>query len=393
MKNSSKKPLGERIQALYHKGGPFHKYWPLFEAFETFLFSVGTRTKKAPHIRDAIDLKRVMTLVIYALIPPMCLGIYNIGYQTINAHGMAFSFWLAIWIGLKIFIPLLVISYGVGMFWEIVFSIIRKEEVSEGYLVTGLLIPLIVPPTIPWWQLAVAITFAVILGKEVFGGTGMNIVNVALLTRAYLFFAHPAWISGDNVWIYLEKGQHVPDAFTAATPLSMGAAATGDAMPVITAKYSLMDMFVGLIPGSIGETSKIAILIGAALMVFAGVASLRVILGCIAGLMATTGLMTVLHPNPTGMFSLSPVDHLLMGGFLFGVVYMATDPVSSPETFTGKWVYGFLIGMMTAFIRVVNPAYPEGTMLAILLLNVFAPLIDYTVVRWNVRARRYRHAQ
>ncbi|MBN1355732.1 NADH:ubiquinone reductase (Na(+)-transporting) subunit B [bacterium] len=394
---TSKKNLGEKIRSLWEEGGRFHKYWPLFEAFDTFLFSLGTRTSRAPHVRDSLDLKRVMTIVIYALVPATCFGIYNIGVQSRMAHGLEPDFLLSVWTGLLVFVPLLIISYGVGMFWEIVFSVIRREEVSEGYLVTGLLIPLIVPPTIPWWQLVVAITFAVILGKEVFGGTGMNVVNPALAARAFLFFAYPAQISGDGVWFKLVKGRAVVDAFTGATPLALGAASKDmglTAADAITRQYSFMDSFLGFIPGSIGETSKLAILIGAALLIYSGVASWKIMVGCLAGLCGTTWIMNLLAgPDSTGMTTLSPLHHLLLGGFLFGVVFMATDPVSSPETSSGKWVYGILIGVMTATIRVINPAYPEGTMLAILLLNVFAPLIDYVALRINIRSRRLRYAQ
>jgi Na+-transporting NADH:ubiquinone oxidoreductase subunit B len=397
MTEHSKNSLGDRIRSLWEEGGKFHKYWPLFEAFDTFLFSLGTRTKKAPHVRDTLDLKRVMTIVIYALVPATCFGIYNIGAQTRMVHGMEPNFFLACWSGLLVFIPLLIISYGVGMFWEILFSVIRKEEVSEGFLVSGLLIPLIVPPTIPWWQLVVAVTFAVILGKEVFGGTGMNIVNPALAARAFLFFAYPAQISGDSVWVNLDKGKQVIDTFTGATPLALGAVSKEmgvTASQAITGQFDFWNCFLGFIPGSIGETSKLAILIGAAILIYSGIGSWKVMAGCLAGLFGTAWLMNLLAgPDAVGMVTMSPQHHLLVGGFLFGVVFMATDPVSSPETSSGKWVYGILIGMMTVMIRVTNPAYPEGTMLAILLLNVFAPLIDYVVVRFNVRSRRVRYAQ
>ena len=390
-------PMGERIRSLWEKGGPLHKIWPVFDAFDTFLFSIGESTRRAPHIRDALDLKRTMTLVIYALVPATFFGIYNIGYQTRLAHGLGPDFLWCMWAGFLVFLPLLIISYGVGMFWEMLFSVLRKEEVSEGFLVTGLLIPLIVPPTLPWWQLAVAVTFAVILGKEVFGGTGMNVVNPALITRAFLFFTYPAQISGDGVWIKLEKGKQLVDTFTGATPLALGAASKDmgmKAVDLIGQHYSNWEMFLGTIPGSIGETSKIAILLGAAFLIITGMASWRVMAGCVIGLVGTVGLINILAgPDATGMLTMNPLNHLLMGGFLFGVVFMATDPVSSPEISSAKWVFGILIGVMTALIRVVNPAYPEGTMLAILLLNVFSPLIDYVFMQWNIRARRVRYAQ
>jgi len=397
MTEQSKNKLGDRIRSLWEKDGKFHKYWPLFDAFDTFLFSIGKRSSRAPHVRDALDLKRVMTIVIYALVPATCFGIYNIGVQSRLAHGMESDFLLSVWTGLLVFIPLLIISYGVGMFWEIVFSVIRKEEVSEGFLVSGLLIPLIVPPTIPWWQLVVAVTFAVILGKEVFGGTGMNVVNPALITRAFLFFAYPAQISGDAVWFKLEKGKQLVDAFTGATPLAIGAASKEMGVSASTAIFNQFDMqqcFIGFIPGSIGETSKLAILIGALVLIFTGIGSWKIMTGCMVGLFGTSWIMNMVSgSDAVGMVALSPIQHLMVGGFLFGVVFMATDPVTSPETSAGKWVFGILIGLMTVSIRVANPAYPEGTMLAILLLNVFAPLIDYVVVKINIRSRRLRYAQ
>lgn len=385
------------FRSLWEEGGKYHKYWPLFDAFDTFLFSVGTRTKKAPHIRDTMDLKRVMTIVIAALVPTTLVGIWNIGAQTRAAHGLSPDVLASFWSGLWVFLPLLIISYTVGMGWEIFFSIIRKEEVSEGYLVTGLLIPLIVPPTIPWWQLVIAISFAVVLGKEVFGGTGMNVVNPALITRAFLFFAYPGQISGDSVWVRLLKDHPVVDAFTGATPLALGAASREaglNAAAAVSRHYDLWHCFIGMIPGSIGETSKLAILLGAVLLIITGIGSWRVMLSALAGLSGTVFLMNFFAgPQATGMVSLPVHYHLLIGGFLFGIVFMATDPVTHPETKAGKWVFGLLVGVMTAFIRVANPAYPEGTMLAILLLNVFSPLIDYIVVRLNIRARRMRYAQ
>lgn len=377
--------------------GRFHRIWPVFDAFDTFLFSVGRRTQRGPHIRDATDVKRVMTLVIYSLVPPMLFGIWNIGHQTRLAHGLPADFPGSVIDGLMVFVPLLIISYGVGMFWEMLFSVLRKEEVSEGYLVTGILIPLIVPPTIPWWQLALAVTFAVIIAKETFGGTGYNIFNVALMARVYLFFAHPSRISGDSVWIRLKESSPLVDGFTGATPLALGAASSDaglTAVSAVSAHYDWMRCFIGTIPGSIGETSKIAILLGAFLLLATGVASWKVMLSGVAGLAATAGLFNLLAgPTATGMMTFPIHHHLVTGGFLFGIVYMATDPVTQPETQRGKWFYGFLIGVITALVRIVNPAYPEGTMLAILLLNVFAPLIDIIVIRFNIRSRRLRYAQ
>lgn len=377
--------------------GRLHKIWPVFDAFDTFLFSAGKRTGRGPHIRDATDLKRVMTLVIYSLVPPTVFGIWNIGHQTRLAHGLPADFVGSVLDGILVFAPLIIISYGVGMFWEMLFSVLRKEEVSEGYLVTGMLIPLIVPPTIPWWQLALAVTFSVIIVKETFGGTGYNIFNVALMARVYLFFAHPGHISGDSVWIRMKASLPVVDGFTGATPLALGAA-SGDAgvtaVSAVNGHFDWMRCFLGTIPGSIGETSKVAILMGAVLLLATGVASWKVMISAVAGLAGTAGLFNLTAGSgAVGMTAFPVYYHLVTGGFLFGIVYMATDPVTQPETQRGKWFYGFLIGVVTALVRIVNPAYPEGTMLAILLLNVFAPLIDTIVVRFNIRSRRLRYAQ
>jgi Na+-transporting NADH:ubiquinone oxidoreductase subunit B len=394
--NSNNKKRGFREQ-WESPDGRFHKLWPVFDAFDTFLFSTGKRTRSRPHIRDATDLKRVMTLVIVSLTPPMLFGIWNIGHQSRLAHGLPPAFFGSVLDGILVFVPLLIISYGVGMFWEMLFSVLRKEEVSEGYLVSGMLIPLIVPPTIPWWQLAVAVSFAVIIAKEAFGGTGYNIFNVALMARVYLFFAHPGHISGDNVWIKMQHDTPVADAFTGATPLALGAASSEmeiTAVESVTAHYTWIQCVLGTIPGSIGETSKIAILLGAVLLLATGVASWKVMISALAGLTATAGLFNLFSAaGAPGMIAFPIHFHLVTGGFLFGVVYMATDPVTQPETQTGKWFYGFFIGAITALVRIINPAFPEGTMLAILLLNVFAPLTDYIVVRLNARARRLRYAQ
>ncbi len=379
--------------------GRFHKFWPVFDAFDTFLFSVGKRTTRRPHVRDATDLKRVMTLVIYSLMPPTLFGIWNIGHQSRLAQGLPPDFLNEVITGLIAFVPLLVISYGVGMFWEMLFSVLRKEEVSEGYLVTGMLIPLIVPPTIPWWQLALAVSFAVVVGKETFGGTGYNIFNVALLTRVFLFFAYPGRISGDSVWIKLQSNfpVTVTDAFTGATPLALGAVSGEQglkAAEAVSQYYDPVRCFIGTIPGCIGETSKIAILLGALLLLITGMASWKVMVSAVAGLSATAGLFNILAGSgATGMVTFPIPYHLVTGGFLFGIVYMATDPVTQPETQTGKWFYGFFIGVVTALVRIVNPAYPEGTMLAILLMNAFAPLIDIIVVRRNIHSRKVRYVQ
>ena len=382
----------------FEKGGDLAKWKPLFEATDTILFWTNERTKISPHVRDSLDLKRFMMMVIVALVPSTLFGIYNIGYQHYYALGQQPELWNSFLFGFIKFLPIVIVSYAVGGFWEVLFSIIRKHEVNEGFLVTGILFPLTLPPTIPLWQVAVAISFGVVIGKEVFGGTGMNVLNPALTARAFVFFAYPGKISGDKVWTAIDTAKDkVIDTFSGATPLLVASntEAGGQALQSLQhiqyGDFGLTNLFMGLIPGSIGETSALCALIGAIILIITRVGSWRIIVSVFAGGYATAWLMNVLAgANSTGMFTLPPHYHLVMGGFAFGAVFMATDPVSAAQTNTAKWFYGLLIGALAIMVRVVNPAYPEGMMLAILFMNVFAPLIDYYIIKANIRRRLKR---
>ncbi len=368
----------DKIKPQFEKGGKFEKLHSTFDAFETFLFVPNHVTTRGSHIRDAIDMKRTMIVVVLATIPALLFGMWNVGYQHFLSVGETVGFWETFFYGfLKVF-PLIVVSYVVGLGIEFAFAQIRHHEVNEGYLVTGILIPLIVPPDIPLWMLAIAVVFAVIIGKEVFGGTGMNILNPALTARAFLFFAYPQDMSGDKVWI-AEKA----DAYSGATPL--GHALVGDLEPV---RGAFNDMFFGFIPGSVGETSTLAILIGALILIATGIGSWRVMVSVFAGGYVMGLIFNLFAVND--YMALPAYYHFVMGGFAFGAVFMATDPVSASQTNRGKYIYGFLIGLIAVLIRVVNPAYPEGMMLAILLMNVFAPLIDHYVVEANIKRRLKR---
>ncbi|MDD4058676.1 MAG: NADH:ubiquinone reductase (Na(+)-transporting) subunit B [Bacteroidales bacterium] len=378
------KKLVDNIKPTFSKGGKLGFLHSTFDAFETFLFVPDHVTKKGVHVRDSLDLKRTMTMVILALMPALLFGMYNTGYQHNLSIGGDMSFWAMFFFGLLKVLPLIIVSYVVGLGVEFIAAQIRGHEVNEGYLVTGMLIPLIMPVDVPLWILALSVIFAVVIGKEVFGGTGMNIWNPALLSRAFVFFAYPSQISGDKIWIEgLSKGEGIVDGFSGATPLANAAA--GQDIP------SFMDMFIGFIPGSIGETSTLAILIGAALLLFTGIASWKIMFSTFAGGMLTALLLNALAPEGSYM-ALPAVNHLVMGGFAFGAVFMATDPVTGSQTERGKWIYGFLIGVMAILIRVFNPGYPEGMMLAILLLNTFAPFIDHFVVQSNIKRRLRRAA-
>ncbi len=375
--------LVDNIKPTFSKGGKLSFLHSSFDAFETFLFVPNTVTHKGTHIRDSIDLKRTMTMVIIALMPALLFGMWNTGYQHTLATGTSMDFWQTFFYGFWKVIPLVIVSYGVGLGIEFASAQIRGHEVNEGYLVTGMLIPLIMPVDIPLWMLALAVAFSVIIGKEVFGGTGMNIWNPALVARAFAFFAYPSHMSGDKVWISgLTKGEGIIDGFSGATPLANAQA--GLDLP------SLQDMFFGFIPGSVGETSTLAILLGAALLLFTGIASWRIMVSVFAGGLLLGLLLNALAPSPDSYLALPAWNHLVMGGFAFGAVFMATDPVTGSQTNRGKWIYGFLIGAMAVTIRVFNPGYPEGMMLSILLLNTFAPLIDYSVVQKNIKRRLKR---
>jgi Na+-transporting NADH:ubiquinone oxidoreductase subunit B len=373
----------DKLKPQFTEGGRFSKLQSVFEGIESFIFVSDKVTFKGSHVRDSIDLKRVMTVVIIALVPALLFGAYNTGLQHFRSIGMEVTILQNFWYGFLKILPLIIVSYGVGLGIEFIAAQIRGHEINEGFLVSGLLIPLVMPVDVPLWMLALSTAFAVILGKEVFGGTGMNIFNPALLARAFLFFSYPGWMTGDKVWIAgLTKGQGVVDGFSGATPLALSAAGETDKLP------SFMEMFIGTIPGSIGETSTIAILIGALILIITGVGSWKIIVSVFAGGLAMGLLLNAFAVNP--FMELPAHYHFIMGGFAFGAVFMATDPVSASQTETGKWIYGFLIGVLSVLIRIINPAYPEGVMLAILLMNLFAPLIDYYVVQSHIKRRLNR---
>jgi len=373
----------KKIKPQFEQGGRFGKLRSVFEGFETFIFVPEKVTSRGSHVRDYMDMKRTMTVVILALMPALLFGSYNIGLQHTRAFGIeGWSLMQMFWFGFLKILPLIIVSYVVGLGIEFVAAQLRGHEINEGYLVTGMLIPLIMPVDVPLWMVAVSVAFAVIIGKEIFGGTGMNILNPALTARAFLFFSYPGWMTGDNVWIEgLTRGTAV-DGFSGATPLALAKLDEFDRMP------SAMEMFIGTIPGSVGETSVIAILIGALILIATGVGSWRIMLSMTLGAL---GLGLLLNLAGSSEYSQLPAYyHLLMGGFAFGAVFMATDPVTAAQTNTGKWIYGALTGIMVVVIRVFNPAYPEGTMLAILLMNVFAPLIDHYVVNASIKRRLKR---
>ena len=375
----------DKIKPTFEKGGKLGFLHSTFDAFETFLFVPNTVTRRGAHVRDCVDLKRIMIMVVIALLPAMLFGVWNTGYQHSLAFGLEWGFWNMVWYGLVKVIPLYLVSYIVGLGIEFVSAQIKGHEVNEGYLVSGMLIPLIVPVDVPLWMLAIAVAFAVIIGKEVFGGTGMNIWNPALLTRAFLFFSYPSKMSGDVVWIggmargaeAWQGGNGLVDGITGATPLA-DASMNG----LQAAGYSFMDMFIGTVPGSVGETSVIAILLGAVILLWTGVASWKIMFSSVLG-----GLAIGYLGYATGATDLPGYYQLVMGGFLFGTVFMATDPVTSAQTECGKWIYGFLVGALAVTVRIWNPGYPEGMMLAILLMNTFAPLIDHYVVEGSIKRR------
>ncbi len=384
------KNILESVKPNFEKGGKLEKLYPVYDGFATFLFVPGHTSHSGAHVRDGIDLKRTMVTVILAMIPALLFGMWNAGNLHYNALGESVAFMdKFLWGAMKI-VPMVVVSYGVGLGVEFVFCIIKKHQIQEGYLVSGMLIPLIMPIDIPLWMVAISVIFAVVIGKEVFGGTGMNILNPALTARAFAFFAYPSYMSGDKVWINTStaEGQSVVDGFSGATVL-------GDLATSGSTQYSTMDMFLGFIPGSIGETSTVAILIGAAVLLFTGIGSWRImlsgLLGAIAmGLIFNAVAPYAISPEQQSFMAVPFWQQLIMGGFAFGLVFMATDPVSAAQTTRGKWIYGFLVGFFAIMIRVFNPAYPEGIMLAILFMNVMAPLIDHYVVEANINKRKKR---
>jgi Na+-transporting NADH:ubiquinone oxidoreductase subunit B len=393
--------MDKHIAPLFEKGGKFERLYPLFEAGDTFARTPGDVTPSAPHVRDSIDQKRLMIFVIYALIPCILFGIWNAGNQfNINNNVEDATLTTDLLRGSAMVLPIIFVSYLVGGLWEVLFALIRRHEINEGFLVTGMLFPLTLAPTMPLWQVAVGISFGIVIGKEIFGGVGYNILNPALTARAFLFFAYPAQISGDTVWVGTAKTAFDKNPFfgtvaenldgvTMATPLAVAAAVEkgGDAVKAMADQgYTLFNMTMGNIPGCIGSTSVIAILLGMGFLVLTGIGSWRVMVSGIIGCAAMGALFNVL-PLDNAYAAMPFVYHLVMGGFLFGIVFMATDPVSCAATNTGKIVYGFLIGVLTVLIRVINPAYPEGAMLAILFMNVMAPLIDHFVVQGHIRKR------
>ncbi|HXK80927.1 MAG TPA: NADH:ubiquinone reductase (Na(+)-transporting) subunit B [Bacteroidales bacterium] len=384
----------DKIKPNFEKGGKLYFLHSFFDAVETFLFVPNKVTQKGAHIRDAVDMKRTMIIVVMAMIPAFLFGVYNTGYQHALATGAALDFWSMIGYGLIKILPIFIVVYVVGLGIEIVFAQIRKHEVNEGFFVSGFLIPLIMPVDVPLWMVAVATAFAVIFGKEVFGGSGMNILNPALTARAFLFFAYPAFMSGDKVWIGgMLKGEGIIDGFSGATPMAQAAEGSTQFVNGAGNALSNWDMFLGIMPGSIGETSTLAILLGAVLLIATGVGSLRIMISVLAGGALMGIILNLFAINP--YMELPWWNHFIIGGFAFGMVFMATDPVTASQTAKGKIIYGVLIGMLAILFRVLNPAFPEGMMLAILLMNVFAPLIDYYVVQGNInkRMKRFKHAK
>ena len=391
----------------FEKGGRLARLYPLWEAQDTILYTPGEVTRSAPHVRDALDMKRLMMIVVVALAGCLYMALYNTGYQAhlaiaagaapldvwqtdaMRSMGLPFApddLWACLVHGALYFLPVLVVTFAVGGFWEGLFASVRGHEINEGFLVTGMLVPLTLPATIPLWQVALGVTFGVVIGKEIFGGTGMNVLNPALTARAFLFFAYPAQMSGDAIWIAAGTS---PDGVSGATILAV---ATETGMTGVIDTLDPWQAFIGLMPGSMGETSVLACLVGAVVLIATGIGSWRIMASVLVGTLGTALLLNTIGSATNPYFEVTPVWHFLLGGWAFGTVYMATDPVSGPSTPTGHYFYGFLIGFMVVLIRVVNPAYPEGMMLAILFMNLFAPLIDYVVVQANVRRRRVRYA-
>lgn len=387
--------LLSKIKPNFEEGGKLEKFYPVYDALETFAFVPAHTTQRGAHIRDSIDLKRTMMIVIIAMVPCLLFGCYNTGYQHYLALGLEAGFWDMFLFGLGKILPLIVVSYGVGLGVEFIFAIIKKHQINEGFLVSGMLIPLIMPVDVPLWMVAVATAFAVLIGKEVFGGTGMNIINVALTARVFLFFAYPTKMSGNEVWVNTNGGTPV-DGFTGETLLAQSVNGGVNTyyntagVPYESIAESFMSSFLGFIPGSIGETSTLAILIGAAILILTGIGSWRIMLSCVIGGALMCWIFNLIGPAyfPDNPYLQVPWWHqLVLGGFMFGVVFMATDPVTATQTNRGKFYYGFLIGILAMLIRVVNPAFPEGIMMAIIFMNVMAPLIDHVIVQANIKKR------
>ena len=384
----------EETGKFVEKGKPLSWAYPIWEAADTIFFSTNKQTSKGPHIRDNMDIKRTMFFVVIALIPCYLFGAYNIGYLNALALDIDRSLLANTFFGFGYVLPILIATFVAGAVCELTFAIIRKHEVNEGFLVSCALIPLTMPPDVPLWQVFIGTSFGIIIGKEIFGGVGTNVFNPALTARAFMYFAFPTKISGDKVWAV------GPDGYSGATALAIPANPVeyDTASNLFAAStqfdFSLMNMFWGLIPGSIGETNKLLILGGAFFLIYCGIASWRIIVSSVIGLVFTAFIFNLLSGFSTNaMLTITPLQHLLIGSFLFGTVFMATEPVTSSHTNTGRWIYGFLIGVLTVIIRSINPAYPEGVMLAILIMNMFAPLIDYYVVQSNIKMRLARNAQ
>jgi len=389
----------DSIEPHFQEGGRLQKYYAVYEVFDTFFYSPDSVTRSTAHVRDGLDLKRIMITVWLATFPAMFYGMYNLGAQATDVMPAGFavegwrgwliaafggydagSVWDCFWYGAVFFLPIYITTFLAGIAWEILFAVKRGHEVNEGFFVTSVLYALILPATIPLWQVALGITFGVVIGKEIFGGTGKNFLNPALTGRAFLYFAYPAQISGDAVWV-------AADGFTGATALSV---AYQDGMAALSSQWSWWDAFLGFMPGSVGETSTLAILIGAAVLLWTKIASWRIMLGVFLGMVATSALLNLAGSETNPMFAMPWYWHLVVGGFAFGMVFMATDPVSASMTNPGRLIFGALIGVMTVLIRVVNPAFPEGIMLAILFANLFAPLIDHFFVQANIKRRLQR---
>ncbi len=389
----------DKMEHHFEEGGRFQNWYALYEVFDTFLYAPSTVTRSTSHVRDGVDLKRIMITVWLAAFPAMFYGMYNLGFQAtdVMAAGAGVegwrgflietfggydgaSIWHCFWYGAVFFVPIYAVTFLVGIAWEVLFAMKRGHEVNEGFFVTSILFALICPPDVPLWQVALGISFGVVIGKEVFGGTGKNFLNPALTGRAFLYFAYPAQMSGDAVWTAV-------DGFTGATPLSVVAS---DGMLALEQQWSWMDAFMGAMPGSIGETSTLAILLGGVFLLATRIASWRIIAGVMIGMMALSFLFNSIGSSSNLSFAMPWYWHLVTGGFAFGMIFMATDPVSAAMTDTGKWAYGILIGLMTVLIRVANPAFPEGIMLAILFANLFAPLMDHYVVQANIKRRLAR---
>ena len=388
----------DKIKPAFSKGGRFSALESVFDGFETFLFVPNTTSKRrGAHVHDAIDSKRTMSVVIFALLPALLFGMYNVGLQHNIAVGVEASFWSTFFYGFLSVLPQIIVSYAVGLGIEFIIAQMKHEEIQEGFLVTGILIPMIIPVETPLWMIAVATAFAVVFAKEVFGGTGYNVFNVALITRAFLFFSYPAAMSGDSVWVRLGStfglggAEKAVDGFSGATPLGQIAAAKGmlpDIHNTLGGPLTDWDAFLGFLPGSVGEVSTLAILIGACILIYTGIASYKIMVSGVVGVVVMAAVFNAFGTTPA--MQVSALHHLIYGGFAFGIVFMATDPVTAARTEAGKWVYGFLIGVMVVFIRVLNAGYAEGMMLAILLMNTLAPLIDYIVVERNTQKRLKR---